>query len=177
MSRDNYLLTWATGIHKSEHSTSVCDFARQVFNFPCSPGSYRSHSGATGIYQPESAEGIGIISHNQTRGHPANPVYDKSPKENFRSIGLKNLMDSPSIGSSSRITMMLRSLSDGTADRNSKRIGTDSNEISGWLKIAALDGADSELTDEVQGKLKNEMLANLRELQKEFDSTAWMYSK
>ena len=86
-------------------------------------------------------------------------------------------MDSPSIGSASKISTMLRSLSDGTTDRKSKRNGSDNKEIAGWLKIAALDGSDSALTDEVQEKLKNETLSNLRELQKEFDSTAWMFSK
>ena len=83
-------------------------------------------------------------------------------------------MDSPTIAS----TLMLRSaLSDGTSERKSRKIGTDSKEINTWLKISAADGSDSTQKGELQRKLKSEILTDLRELQKEFDSTSWMFSK
>lgn len=73
---------------------------------------------------------------------------------------------------------MLRSaLPDGTGERKLKKSSTDCKEINTWLKISAAEGSDGEHAEEVQQKLKSEILTNLRDLQKEFDATSWMYNK
>lgn len=85
-------------------------------------------------------------------------------------------MDSPNVGVASPIPLR-PGQSEGTAFRKvDLRVGDIVPEINKWLKLNNSSEEEvDERQQELEKKLKSEILSGLRELQKENDETAWMY--